>query len=471
MPPYTVSRRQLLKLFLASAAASALPASLLARATSPRAQSDATATHVLILGAGVAGLTAARLLHDAGYRVLLLEGRDRFGGRLWTNRTLDNIPLDMGASWIHGIDGNPLSELMNEVGVVSVPTDYDNLAVYGADGSPVSEDDAATYEDLFNTVLERAAEIAEASDIDLTLGAAIQQAITDLDEELDDNRSRALAYLINATIEHEFAASVNGLSAWNWESDEAFGGEDVIFPDGYDWLTHYLAEGLDIRLNTTVTEIRYDDQGVEITAGGETFTADYAIVTLPLGVLKAQVVTFDPPLPAEKQHAIQNLYMGVLNKLYLRFPDVFWDMDADVIGYVGEEAGQWAEFVNVAAVTGLPVLLCFNAGDYGLAIESMSDDQIIASAMQTLRTLYGADIPEPTGYLVTRWGRDPFSYGSYSSYGVNSTPDDRAALAETLADVLFFAGEATHSAYPGTVHGALLSGQRAAEALMESADS
>ncbi len=462
MPVSPLSRRQMLKFLLAGGSAALLP---LFRMPFPRAQ--AADSSVLIVGAGVAGLAAARMLHDAGYAVTVLEARDRIGGRLWTNRTLDGLPLDLGASWIHGVEGNPLTALADAAGIERAATDYENMRVYRADGTPVSDEQITALESLFETIMETAADLAEARDSDTDLGTVIQQAIADEAGDLSDDERVLMAYLVNTTIEHEYAGGVDQLSAYYWDDDEAYPGEDVISVNGYDWLTTLLAEGLNVRLNTAVEAVAYGADGVQISAGGNQYKADYALITVPLGVLKADVIAFEPPLPANKQQAIQNLEMGLLNKLYLRFPSVFWDEDADFVDVATEEAGQSLEILNLAKIAGVPVLLCFTAAQYGAALESLDNATLIEQMMAVLRTLYGADIPEPDGYLRTHWGQDAYSYGSYSFYGVGSTPDDRAALGEAVAEVLFFAGEATHDTYPATVHGALLSGQDAAQEIMD----
>lgn len=462
MPVSPLSRRQMLKFLLAGGSAALIP---LLRTPFPRAQ--AADSSVLIVGAGVAGLAAARMLHDASYTVTVLEGRDRIGGRVWTNRTLDGLPLDLGASWIHGVEGNPLTALADAAGIERAATDYENMRVYRADGTPVSDEQITALESLFETIMETAADLAEARDTDTDLGTVIQQAIADEAGDLSDDERVLMAYLVNTTIEHEYAGGVDQLSAYYWDDDEAYPGEDVISVNGYDWLTTILAEGLNVRLNTAVEAVAYGADGVQISAGGNQYEADYALITVPLGVLKTGVIAFDPPLPANKQQAIQNLEMGLLNKLYLRFPSVFWDEDADFVDVATEEAGQSLEFLNIARLNGQPILLGFTAAEYALALESLDDAAFIERLMDSLRALYGADIPEPDGYLRTHWGQDAYSYGSYSFYGVGSTPDDRAALGEAVAEVLFFAGEATHDTYPATVHGALLSGQDAAQQIMD----
>ncbi|MFN3491840.1 MAG: flavin monoamine oxidase family protein, partial [Anaerolineales bacterium] len=263
-----------------------------------------------------------------------------------------------------------------------------------------------------------------------------------------------------------YAADPQDLSLWEWDSDEAFSGQEVIFPQGYHQITNGLAQGLDIRLNTEVKFIKYSQNGVEVETSSGTFTSEKAVVTIPLGVLKQAEVKFEPPLPETKQESINRVNMGVLNKVYLKFPKIFWDAELENISYAGERTGEWAYWLNYAAYNGEPILLAFHGGDKGWALEEFSDDEIVNSAMQTLRLLYGDDIPEPESVLITRWGKDKFSYGSYSHIPPFASGADFDALFEPVDEVLFFAGEATSRKYFATVHGAYLSGIEAGELVM-----
>jgi monoamine oxidase len=162
--------------------------------------------------------------------------------------------------------------------------------------------------------------------------------------------------------------------------------------------------------------------------------------------------------------------MGLLNKTYFKFNEPFWDKDNDLIGHIGEQKGVWAEFLNLYKYTGEPVLLGFNAADYARSLEPLTDEQIIADGMRVLRTLYGQAIPEPQATFSTRWAADPFAGGSYSFVPPGAGEADYEAMAEPVANQLFFAGEATHPEYPSTVHGALLSGYREAKRIMRLED-
>ena len=134
-----------------------------------------------------------------------------------------------------------------------------------------------------------------------------------------------------------------------------------------------------------------------------------------------------------------------------------------MIGYIPKKKGEWVEFFNLHPITGKPILVGFNAGSYAKSLEDWADEKIVAAAMQTLRTIYGAKVPDPTDYAITRWGSDPFAQGAYSFLATHATDEDYDALAEPMGDRLFFAGEATSRQYAATVHGALLSGWREAD--------
>jgi len=374
---------------------------------------DAKEADVLVIGAGISGLAAAATLQAEGYRVIVLEARNRIGGRVWTDRSWPDMPLDMGASWIQGVDGNPIAEIAADNDIATAETDYENVWLYTSDGRLLEDVEHDGAEKHAKTFYEEALEEAdERYDADVS----IQQALNDklAQEPLSAAENRMLDYFVNTTMEHEFAADADNLSLFARERGEAFGGEDVLFPGGYDQIAQILAPGLDIRLGHPVRSIVFGTEGVTVETTASHFSAERAIVTLPLGVLQKGVVAFDPPLPKAKQEAIAALGMGLLNKVYLRFPRIFWPKEADVLGFISERKGEWTETLNIAHYTGWPVLLCFNAATYGRAIEKLTDAEIVAGAMQRLRVMFGADIPKPTGYQITRWASDPYAYGSYS---------------------------------------------------------
>ena len=263
-------------------------------------------------------------------------------------------------------------------------------------------------------------------------------------------------------MEHEYGADLADLSLESVDGGSEYGGSDVLFPGGYGQIVEALSDGLEVRLRQAVTGI--DHTGTHVvatTASGARFEADRVVVTLPLGVLKNGLVSFSPPLPPAKHQAIADLKMGVLNKTCLLFEDVFWEPGIEAIGYLGPDTGQWAETLSLHPYTGQPVLMMFNAGAYGTEMESLADREIVADATRALADMYGA-VPQPTDALVTRWGSDPWTLGSYSYVPVGSSFERYAALAEPIGDRVFFAGEATDPDHPATVHGAFLSGVRAA---------
>ncbi|MBL8098625.1 MAG: FAD-dependent oxidoreductase [Anaerolineales bacterium] len=456
-----LNRRDFLKVAsIGTASAFALACGLIQdlQETDMPQSNDSHHAKVIVIGAGIAGLAAARTLADKNISVMILEARNRIGGRMWTDSSL-GVPLDLGASWIHGVNGNPITELAKRFNVKTVPTIDDNGVVFHADGTEMTSAEFIKLERLYESIYDEVQEIGEEVDEDMSLQQAFDQAIAK--RNLSPEELRGLNLYIQYETSLDYAADPKNLSLWEWDSDEEFSGQHVIFPNGYNQITNGLAQGLDIRLNTEVKLIKYSQSGVEVETSNGTFTSEKVVVTIPLGVLKQADVKFEPSLPKSKQESINRINMGVLNKVYLKFPKIFWD-DVENISYVGE----WAYWLNYAAYNGEPILLAFHGGNKGWALEEFSDDEIVNSAMQTLRFLYGDDIPEPESYLITRWGKDKFSYGAYSHIPPFASGDDFDALFEPVDDILFFAGEATSRKYFATVHGAYLSGVEVGELVM-----
>lgn len=412
-----------------------------------------------MIGAGIAGLSAARWLRDSGHGVTVLEARDRIGGRIHTSRLWPDAPVDVGASWVHGVNGNPLTELAKQAGAQTAMTSYDSTQLHIAPALQAigvrSRGDAWA-----SRVVEEAIEGAGKSDHDLSLREAIDRVHPPARRSAIQHAQ--LEFHLAGDYEQEYAGAVEQLSAWTLDNDEAFGGGDVLFPGGYDQITRYLARGLDIRRNAVVSRVQWGEGGVEITlVTGEVHRADQVVVSVPLGVLKRGALRFIPDLPGDKLQAIDRLGMGVLNKLFLRFDNVVWPAKYDWHELIKETPGRFSQWVSLAKV-GAPVLLGFMGADAARAIEPWDDRAIVAEGRDAVRSMFGARTPEPAAWQLTRWNADPFAFGSYSFHAVGSGRADREVLARAEAGgVLRFAGEACSSAYPGTVHGALLSGRAA----------
>jgi monoamine oxidase len=418
---------------------------------------------VVVIGAGLAGLAAARELRRQGHEVVVVEARERIGGRIWTSTKWPDMPLDLGASWIHGVSSNPLSGLADEVQAKRLTTSYDRAITYNTSGQTLSAAEDARLDALRKQVF-KALKQAQDSDAD----ASIRQVIAPLLQQFDASSEahRFINFILSAEIEQEYSGSASQLSAQWYDSAKSFKGGDVLFAQGFRVITEFLAKDLQIELGQVVQEIQRQQASVRVLTQKTEFVADHVLVTLPLGVLQAQAVRFLPELPRDKRDAIARLGMGVLNKCYLRFQDAFWPADVDWLEHVSARHGEWTEWVSFKRAANMPILWGFNAADRGREVEAWSDAQMVASAMQTLRSIFGPGIPDPIDYQVTRWASDPFSLGSYSYNPVGAAPNIRKLLAAPLGTRLSFAGEATEHDYFGTAHGAYLSGLRAAREIL-----
>lgn len=441
--------------FLRLTAASALSGSLAATAAARAASAD---VDVIVIGAGVSGLTAARKLTDLGYEVLVLEAADRIGGRLHTDWSLD-APFELGAGWVHGPTGNPVSDLVRQSGGKTFATNDDSLTVFSAEGIRQKKALIERKEEQLKALYDR---IDAAFDADQPLAAAIRRLSP---EALADP---VLVWMMSAFTEFDTGGPLDRLSAYYFDEDKAFKGADVIVSNGYDRILAPLATGLDIRLGHPVSRIAYEKgDGATVSANGHDFEADFVVCTCPLGVLQAGGISFEPPLPERHRQAISRIGMGNVTKLALKFERPFWPLGTQYFGRMGETMGKWNYFLNYRTFSSQNILMGLCMGAFAAEAEAMSDADMTAEAMQAVRTMFGAHVPEPVAALATRWSKNPWSHGAYSYARTGSTPADFDSLAEPVADTVLLAGEHTLFDYHATVHGAHLSGLAAARRIDE----
>lgn len=411
----------------------------------------------------MAGLAAARTLAAAGVETLIIEGRQRLGGRIWTDRSFPGA-VDLGASWIEIKTLNPLWPLARRWKIPTTYTDFESAAVYDHDGRRLRADRIEAVTDKF----ERLVLAAQSQNLpnDVSVADVVNRV---LGRPGVDQQDRRIWHWAMGTQASEYGADLADLSLNHFDENYEMEWNDYLVVGGYDRLVERMAAGLDVRLGETIERIEYDDRQVRVLlASGEMLAAERAIVTLPLGVLKAGRVQFSPELPERKREAIARLAMGVVNKLVLNFPRRFWPAKPHFLGYAARDgSGELAQIVNLYAAAGQNALAIHFAGRRAKELEQQSEEATVAAAVRILRVMFGAAIPDPDACRLTRWGQDPFSFGSYSYAPPGATGEDHDLLAAPVGRRLFFAGEATHRRFPSTVHGAYLSGVREAERLQE----
>ncbi|RVW97631.1 Protein FLOWERING LOCUS D [Vitis vinifera] len=413
-----------------------------AHAIKEKIPTEPSKQNVVVIGAGLAGLAAARQLMRFGYKVTVLEGRKRAGGRVYTkkmeggNRT---AAADLGGSVLTGTHGNPLGIVARQLGY-HLHKVRDKCPLYSVDGKPVDPDMDLKVEADFNRLLDKASKLRQLMgevSVDVSLGAALE------------------------TFRQVCGDAVNAeeINLFNWHLANL----------EYANAVQVLSENVPILYEKTVHTIRYGSDGVQVIAGNQVFEGDMALCTVPLGVLKSGSIKFIPELPQRKLDGIKRLGFGLLNKVAMLFPHVFWGTDLDTFGHLSDDPsrrGEFFLFYSYATVAGGPLLIALVAGEAAHKFESMPPTDAVTWVIQILRGIYepqGINVPEPIQTVCTRWGSDPFSLGSYSNVAVGASGDDYDILAENVGDGrLFFAGEATTRRYPATMHGAFLSGLREA---------
>ncbi len=406
----------------------------------------------LIIGAGAAGLAAARRLHDAGRRVRVLEARDRSGGRVFTDTSFASVPLERGAEFIHGSAVATWRWVRAAGAATERWAPWEGRLAVTADGVVATAD-----------LLDQLPDLRQVRAAEDTLAAYTgpERSLADWLADLqpgDLARRVAEARLSHAACTTPERMSLHALAHEFATAAPGSGDYDFKLPGGYAAVLTELARGLDIQLQQPITHISQDAGGVQVTcADGRTHAARAVVCTVPLAVLKTGSITFAPPLPTSTTGAIARLAMEPAMKITLRFREAFWPADTTFITDRGDPILVWWR-----VQPGVPLITAFLTGPRAARMGQRTSAEAIRAARDSLAAAFGAQVNQQfVDGLVTDWGADPWARGGYSSVPPGAH-GQRALLAAPVGR-LCFAGEATATTDdPATVHGAMTSGERAA---------
>nr|KAJ0209031.1 hypothetical protein LSAT_V11C400167120 [Lactuca sativa] len=398
-----------------------------------------TSPSVIVIGGGFAGIAAARALHDASFQVIVLESRNRIGGRVRTDYSF-GFPVDLGASWLHGVcKENPLAPVISRLGLPLYRTsgddsvlydhDLESYALFDMDGNQVPQE-----------LVSQTNKVREEFPEDMSIEHAISIVF--------ERNPKLRGFLIRSCSGTYVEWKAGRIAArWTW----TYG----------PWLPSSYKHTCQRARHPIRSQINRRKNGVKVSVeNGKTLFADAVVVAVPLGVLKSNTIKFEPRLPEWKEEAIADLGVGIENKIVLHFERVFWP-NVEFLGVVSETSYGCSYFLNLHKATGHPVLVYMPAGRLAKDIEKLSDDAAANFAFLHLKKIL-PDASPPIQHLVSRWGSDVNSLGSYS-YDAVGKPHDLYERLRIPVDNLFFAGEATSVDYPGSVHGAYHTGLMAAE--------
>jgi monoamine oxidase len=397
---------------------------------------------VLVVGAGAAGIAAARKLRQKNKKVKLLEARDRVGGR---THTIDfhGSPYDLGAQFLHSASINPMVLIAEGLGmtVARLKMDWNRARIPDRYGEAERREIIGTIDSFFE-LMEKPPEQ------DIPVAALL--------DRLPNQTYRPFIEAIWSWISSREARDCSVRDAQRYNDTY----EDWQIPTGYGHLIKTLADGLDVSLSCPVSEIRKTARGVEVESAQGTLRAEKAIVALPSNLLIRGAIRFDPALPTEILETIHSVPMGHAGKLLFRIAKPHPDLGAGARLRVSVTDPGTPSY-HVSAF-GAPVLMGFFGGESARDLEAAGTDAWADHALSGLKELHGAEVEKHLADpLATGWTADPFSQGGYSA-ATAGLAHLRPRLAEPFDERLFLAGEHCSVDFYSTVHGAWLTGERAA---------
>ncbi len=451
------SRRDLFKFAVYATASSLLSSKLNAKNNTLKDKK------IVVVGAGIAGLSAAKTLTQHGAKVKVLEANNYIGGRIKTNWSFGNdAPFEVGAGWIHGpSSNNPTKKLSDNIGCEYYLTNDDNITTFDEDGSEWGDQRWEEVLTLWEKTLLMVDEKLKLDD-----KRSLRKAIEEINPKVLEYPGVLWAF--SAYTEFDKGASIEKVSAVYHDEDKTFPGADVIIKNGYSTLINNIAKQLDIALNTKVTSINTSlSENVEIRTDQEIYNCDFVICSVPLGILKAKRIKFIPELPNKFKESIEKIGFGSVTKIAHRFDKPFWDTKIQYFGINTKEKGRWNYWLNYRTFCNQNILLGLSVGDYAFTADNLTDKEKRSDSLSVLRNVWGNDISEPNKSISTNWSSDPNFLGAYSYTKSGVNPKDYENLSKPINNKLFFCGEHTIFDYSATTHGALLSGLNVVEKIIK----
>ncbi len=417
----------------------------------------------IIVGAGLAGLTAGKNLQHAGRSFVILEATDRIGGRGHTDTTTFSAPVDLGGAWIHNIETNPLTPIITGSGYATQETDVDasrHLFFNHHFATPREQERFQRITEAFEESLEESLDQDHDGVASDHLPQEEPEGEAAASGEPAFEKLRELVELNSGPLESAVELGENSTV----DAGKFLAGEDVLIERGYGtFVQEYGQEVLpQVRLSSPVTRITRDNGGVTVeTKQGERFSGRMVLVTVSTGVLAAGKIQFEPELPADKMAAIRGLPMGLLNKVILEFstPDVFPKQDGATVEdawllYGGDLDRRDDDMAFVFRPMGTLIAIGFFGGTRAWELEKLPNhgrDRMVELALAAMNDMCGCDAGRAlVTSRTTDWGANEWTLGAYSA-ALPGQAAMRQKLAEPIDHQLYFAGEACDfSTYNGS---------------------
>ncbi|EKU99923.1 monoamine oxidase [Leptolyngbya sp. PCC 7375] len=427
---------------------------------------DKTHYDTIVIGAGAAGLAAARTLQEANQSVLLLEARDRIGGRVHTNYDFASHPIECGAEYLHGENIVTWDWVRRyRLGTLPVFDKYRHQFMYINEKLlPFRHWSVIPGMEVLDWMDDSPIDTLITPWIDAGKpDVSLAQFLLDAQIELSTDVRRIVDHFFSGS----YAANLDQLGIYGF-AELTYAGDGDRYSrliEGYSHLFEQFAAGLKIRYKTPVTRIHWSSSGIEIhTETGKTYTAQQIVITLPLALLQENAVEFAPELPDAKLNAIHGLAAGQITKLILKFDQPFWSRELESCLTTLDTQLWWRP--GWKRNHEAPVLTAFTGATGADNLGQLGQEGAIQAGLQNLEQMFEMPLADRlVDALFVDWQADPYARMAYSYVPVNGV-GLRSQLAQPVNQVLFFAGEATHTTRAATVHGALESGIRAANEIL-----